>query len=211
MKKINLEISEESVPFILQAFESFIRAKLMQFDYWVEETFPKESADLDWTDRKDINMFLRQKLLKDGDIFKENLNASKGIYHEDSIENGATAIYELLQVLREYQSVKNNNGFWGFHKGFDEPLSREIGENVGKSGINLPKVVNFDKFVDVVLEKKHWDQIGFYLSTEQYKKMWNYFDQNIGKKYDCEKIEIIEKNGAFFVRYHKPRKLEENL
>lgn len=210
-KKVKLEISEESIPFILQALEGFIRAKLFQFDTWIEQTFPEHYKILDWDKRERIMKFLRSELLGEDSEYSRSTSLSRGIYHPDCIKEGATAMYELLQVLRQYQSVQRNNGFWGTHTGFYDPLTEEIGKSTGKSKIDLPKVLGFDKFIDVPIRGSHVQPVRGFLLNNKYKEFWEYFDKNIGKKYNCDKYEVVKKRRKYFIRYHKPRKKENSL
>lgn len=159
---LSMEFTDEHLAVIGRALEAYSRFKIGQFGTAFESVFPQNSLDLD--DKNLIDMFLRKFFFFE-DKHLKNPNASLGIYNEKA-EDGTLA-YNISKIIEEYQSVKNNGGYWGYHRGFDGPLYKD----------NLPKT-NFDCAIyysidDPELNKKAWE----HFNKQEYNHIWEILDE----------------------------------
>ena len=109
--------------------------------------------------------------LKRGD-----LRGNFGVLHKDMIQSGGTLAYEIYSTLRQYVSLKNNDGYEGNGVNYLSPL--QITE------VPLPRIEGFSaekrfpikgKAVVNKLDKAH--------ETKNYMKVWHVVGEYMERKY----------------------------
>lgn len=175
--KIKLEMTEDQAKVVMVALDSYNRAKLYQFYLWFEAVFPELSVDYD--DQKKLEEF-----------FDSFIEQKRNFKDADTILS-----YCVYKTLRQYFSVKDNDGYFGFGVSFDGPL--------GVTPDDCPKIEGFKLYKDIKIPKKFLKL----LDDEKYELFWKNVDNEVLPKYDViswEKIQILKQEKL--LRIWKPHK-----
>ena len=100
--------------------------------------------------------------------------------------------YEISKVLDNYVSVKRNGGFWGNGTNFYEPLEY--------SGIPLPSVKGFKKYVDFKIDGEYYAELATLVDEKSFPEAWKVVDRWMAKYPNKELKEITGYEKAEIVR-----------
>lgn len=211
METHKLEVTEKQLEIIRDALEVYSRCKMGQFQIAMQTMFP--NLWLNYSVAEDIEKYIRktcneaaQKRLNSVPFPLED-NASWGIGHEN-VGDGTEA-YVIMQVIRQFLSVKRNDGWFTYRTDSDDPL-----EYV--SGDHIPKIEGFDKSKCFYIEneQKAAEAVKLY-KRKKFPELWALIDETIKprEKYSGSllKIEYDKKRKECFLRILKPVKKNEPL
>ena len=200
---ITIKFEDEHLPIISRALEAYSRARMGQFGIMIEQMFPEKL--IDWDDRDKIEKTLREIIFDEPNM--SSLSYSYGIGNENV--GGGQAAYEIHKVINQYISVQRSGGKWGYTTDYQDPLEY--------SGIKLPEVVGFKKYIDYPIPDVDYKFTELY-QAENWKVCWEFIDEIV--EYDKgEKSEIVaepyelvgEGHVDYFLRIWKPRLDKEEI
>ena len=115
---MKIELSDKQAAVIMSALEAFQRMRAGQFRIAFEEVFPKKCWDKGWDEMKEVEDYLKKFFF--GDELKKG--SYWGIPNQEKIGEDAQISYEIYCVLRQFLSLKRNNGLFGMGTNFNSPL-----------------------------------------------------------------------------------------
>ena len=168
---------------IEQALEVYNRLRLGQIKIALDEAFPDKHLDYD------AGNALEKEVRKV--IFPE-LTDSRASYGVGQHKGNGEIAYEIRQTLRQYISVKNNDGYFDHSfRNFDDPL--KLSEEP------LPIIEGFDKSKTFVIKgKKTNDRLHTLIEAKDFTQLWKEIDkyfQDAMPKCSQSKIVYNEETG----------------
>ena len=107
---------------------------------------------------------------------RSELHAPCGVGHEQMIKGGGTLAYEIYSTLRQYVSLKNNDGYEGAGVSYSSPLQI--------TQIPLPVIEGFSADKRFLIKGKAIvDQLNNAQETKNYTKVWDVVREYLGRKY----------------------------
>ena len=107
---------------------------------------------------------------------RSELHGNYGVCHEEMIRGGGTLAYEIYSTLRQYVSLKNNDGYEGAGVSYSSPLQI--------TQIPLPVIEGFSADKRFLIKGKAIvDQLNNAQETKNYTKVWDVVREYLGRKY----------------------------
>ena len=107
---------------------------------------------------------------------RSELHGNYGVCHEEMIRGGGTLAYEIYSTLRQYVSLKNNDGYEGAGVSYSSPLQI--------TQIPLPVIEGFSADKRFLIKGKAIvDQLNNAQETKDYTKVWDVVREYLGRKY----------------------------
>jgi hypothetical protein len=107
---------------------------------------------------------------------RSQLHGNYGVCHEEMIKSGGTLAYEIYSTLRQYVSLKNNDGYEGVGVNYRSPL--QITE------VTLPVIEGFTAEKHFPIKGKSIvDKLDKAQETKDYSKVWEVVGEYLKRKY----------------------------
>lgn len=218
LEKYNLQLTKEHLEVISRALEVFARAQMGQFKFALELIFSQGNdkeyckllQELNWDKLQALEDILKINIFKRG----SKLQRAHTFLSITGASNSAKVAYETQQAVKQFLAVKNNDGYWGVGRSFDNPLSL--------SGQPTPKIKEFQKYKDFPIPDKHHKKLNQLFAAGKYFEMWEIVSPYIPKDVEgvkqiypfCEPTAAKDMNGDFFedpvLRIWMPRIIEDD-
>jgi len=105
-----------------------------------------------------------------------HLQGNYGVLHEEMIRGGGTLAYEIYSTLRQYVSLKNNDGYEGSGVNYRSPL--QITE------VPLPRIEGFSAEKRFPIKGKAIvDKLDKAQEIKDYSKVWDVVGEYLKRKY----------------------------
>jgi len=199
-----LNLTESQLNVVYNALEAFTRAHTGQFDIWYESTFyyikNKE-------DRKKFKTLFYDNIRHLNDVMKDHiLDATNNIGITQSSEESKIA-YEISKVIKQFTSVKNNNGYFGYTTCFDGPLQL--------SQEPTPRIDEFKGYKDFPIFSGYFERLKLLEDESKFKEMWNIVDPCNPKTISGNRKIInigTKENIKYVIRIYRPQNaIPENI
>lgn len=107
---------------------------------------------------------------------RSHLQGNYGVCHEEMIKSGGTLAYEIYSTLRQYVSLKNNEGYKGTGVNYCDPL------NITK--VPLPVIEGFSTEKRFPIKGKSIvGKLDKAQETKDYSKVWEVVGEYLKRKY----------------------------
>jgi len=202
MNKTKISFTDKQLSLIQSALEILYRLRSGQVGMAMDIVYFDKG--LSWDEQQDIERFIRDIVFngeKDRSAPANEPTAYSAAFGVGNKEIGeGNLAYEIEKTIRQYLSVKKNNGYWEVNCGFYDPL--KITDEP------LPEIEGFNKWIDFPLTVAQSKKILRHYTKKDYLKMWQEYDKLELDLPKCEKREIIpiDAEKKVVIRCHKPQK-----
>jgi hypothetical protein len=203
-----IKLTDKHLRVIELALEVYCRMKLGQFTYAIEEAFGYICSVDDKELLEDVHVNLRRILFKDVEFMQKSQHASYGITNE-AVGDGREA-YEIRQVIRQYRTVKQNDGFF-------DPRFTSNDDPLKVSGEPLPIIEGWNKDHRMPIEcKKTNKMLKKLVDAKQFTMAWTLVDEYKSKHpfYNCVRYSegeiALRDDGVYEIIMTKPYKYNTN-
>ena len=180
----NVSFTDKHLEVLVSALETFYRLKSGQIGIALDIAY---DFKMSYDDKQEVEKQIR--------TFLDFPLPNNSYYSFSSPEIGDARIAgEIESVIKEYLSVKNNDGYW------DEAKSV-----LKASEEPFPIIQGFQEFNSYPLTLEQSKEVIKFQKEKKYNEMWDYIHSIISLP-KCDRSEIMESGGQISVICHKPRK-----